>query len=276
MVALDADTGKLKWYFQFTPHDVHDWDATEIPVLLDANWEGQPKKLLIQANRNGFFYVLDRTNGQFLHANAFAHVTWAKGIDAKGRPIVLPGSNPSAGGTLVCPGAGGGTNWMSPSYNPHTGLLYVACREQCDKFYTSPQAYRQGHLYIGSSWETIPDGKDWGGLRAFDPLTGTLKWDFKYTSAPWGGAMSVAGGVVFAGDMEGNLIALDGRTGQHLWHFQTGSAIIASPISYAVNGRQYVVIPSGSALFAFALPETEPARSVQQAAHTSIKASSGR
>jgi alcohol dehydrogenase (cytochrome c) len=276
MVALDADTGKLKWYFQFTPHDVHDWDATEIPVLLDVNWEGQPRKLLIQANRNGFFYVLDRTNGQFLHANAFSHITWAKGIDAKGRPIVLPGSNPTPEGTLVCPGAGGGTNWMSPSYNPHTGLLYVACREQCDKFFTSPQAYRQGHLYIGSSWETIPDGKDWGGLRAFDPLTGTLKWDFKYTSAPWGGAMSVAGGVVFAGDMEGNLIALDARTGQHLWHFQTGSAIIASPIAYAVNGRQYVAIPSGSALFAFALPENEATGGIQQAAETAAKSSSGR
>jgi len=276
MVALDANTGKVKWYFQFTPHDVHDWDATEIPVLLDADWQGHPRKLLVQANRNGFFYVLDRTNGEFLLGKAFAHVTWAKEIAPNGRPVVLPGSDPTPEGTRVCPGAGGGTNWMSPSYNPHTQLLYVACREQCDRFFTSPQAYRLGHLYMASNWQSIPDGKDWGGLRAYDPLTGTLKWDFKYSSAPWGGAMSVAGGVVFAGDMEGNLIALDAHTGGNLWHFQTGSAIIASPISYAVNGRQYVVIPSGSALFAFALPESDPAKGIQQAADTGPKSSNSR
>jgi alcohol dehydrogenase (cytochrome c) len=139
VVALDADTGKLKWYFQFTPHDVHDWDATEIPVLLDMEFKGKPRKLLVQANRNAFYYVLDRTNGEFLHASAFARQTWAKEIGPDGRPVVLPGTDPTPDGNYVCPGVSGATNWMSPSYNPRTGLFYVATREQCDMYFSSPQ-----------------------------------------------------------------------------------------------------------------------------------------
>ncbi len=255
VVALTADTGKLGWYFQFTPHDVHDWDSTEVPVLVDADWKGQRRKLLVQANRNGFFYVLDRTNGKFLLAKPYARNTWAKEIGPDGRPVVLSGTDPTPEGNAVCPGIGGATNFMSPSYSPQTRLFYLAAREQCDKVTTATQPYREGHLYWGSGFRPVPGEKDWGAVRALDPGTGAIKWEFKYYSAPWAGVLSTAGGVVFAGDMEGNLIALDARTGKHLWHFQTGSSIYASPMTYSVDGRQYVVIPAGSALFAFALPE---------------------
>lgn len=256
VVALDADTGKLKWYFQFTPFDVHDWDATQVPVLLDTEFQGRPRKLLLMANRNGFFYVLDRANGKFLLGKPFARVTWAKEIGADGRPVVLPGSDPTPEGNYVCPGLAGGTNWMSPSYNPQTGFFYVAVREQCDLFYTAPQKYREGQLFFGSLFHARPGEKDWGAVRALDPRTGQMKWEFKYYSAPWAGTLSTAGGLVFAADLEGYLIALDAETGKSLWNFYTGSSIAASPMTYAVDGKQHVVIPSGSALFSFTLPDS--------------------
>ena len=257
VVALDADTGKLKWHFQFTPHDVHDWDATEVPMLLDLEFEGRPRKLLVQANRNGFFYVLDRTNGEFLLARPFARITWAKEIGPDGRPVVLPGTDPTPEGNYVCPGLSGGTNWMSPSYNPQTGLFYVAAREQCNLFFSSPQPYREGVLYWGSTYQPVSDEKEWGALRALDPRTGKIKWEFKYYSAPRAGTLSTAGGLVFAGDMEGYLIAVDAQAGKELWHFQTGSPLFASPMTYSLDGMQYVTIPSGSALFTFALASEE-------------------
>ncbi len=262
MLALDANTGKLKWFFQFTPHDMHDYDATEIPVLLDLELHGQPRKLLVQANRNGFFYVLDRTNGKFLLAKPFGQVTWAREIGPDGRPVLLPGTDPTPEGTRVCPGAIGATNWWSPSYSPQTGLLYVAAREECDIFKSASSApkFREGHIFWGSTYGPVSDEKDWGALRALDPRTGEIKWEFKYYSAPNAGVVSTAGGLAFAGDNEGNLIALDARTGKDLWHFQTGAAIYGSPMTFALGGKQYVVIPAGSALFAFALPESELAK----------------
>jgi alcohol dehydrogenase (cytochrome c) len=254
MVALDADSGKLKWHFQFTPHDVHDWDATQVPVLLDLKVEGKPQKLLAQANRNGFYYVLDRTNGKFLFAKPLVRVTWAERIGADGRPVLLLGSEPKPEGNYVCPGSAGATNWMSPSYSPQTGLFYVAVREQCDKYFSSPQPYREGTIFAASVNQPVTDVKDWGALRALDPRTGETEWEFKYYSAPWAGVLSTAGGLVFAADIEGYLMAFDATTGRELWHLQTGSAVYASPMSYAIDGRQYVAIASGSALLAFALP----------------------
>ena len=256
VVAIDADTGKLKWHYQFTPHDVWDWDANEVPMLLDMEFGGRPRKLLVQANRNGFYYVLDRTDGKLLHAKPFARVTWAKEIGADGKPVMLPNSAPTPQGTYVCPGIVGATNWWSPSYNPATGLFYVAVREQCDKFYNFPQDYREGRLFVGGGVQAAPGEKPWGALRALDPRTGALKWEYKYYSAPWAGTLSTAGNLVFAGDMDGYLIAFDARTGKELWHRQTGIAVWASPMSYEVAGKQYVVIPAGSALFAFALPDS--------------------
>jgi alcohol dehydrogenase (cytochrome c) len=257
LIALDPDSGTLKWYYQFTPHDLHDWDATEVPVLLDTTIAGQPRKLLLHANRNGFFYVLDRTNGKFLFAKAFAHQTWAKGIGPDGRPELLPGADPTPEGVKVCPGAVGATNFMSPSYSPQTGLFYVNAREQCDIFTVAPQAFHAGRPYLGSGYSMEADEKDWGALRAIDPATGQIKWEFKHHSAPWAGTLATAGGLVFAGDIEGNLIAFDAGNGKVLWHFQTGSSLYASPVTYSLDGRQYVAIASGQALVTFALPERD-------------------
>ncbi len=256
VVALDADTGKLKWYYQFTPHDVHDWDSTQIPVLADLDFQGRPRKLLLLANRNGFYYVLDRANGKFLQARPFVRVTWAKEIGPDGRPVVLPGTDPTPEGNYVCPGLAGGTNWMSPSLNPQTGLFYVAAREQCDHYFSAEQPFREGQLFFGGNYEDKVPDKAWGALKALNPRTGEVKWEFKYHSAPWAGTLSTAGGLIFAGDEEGYLMAFDAETGKHLWHIQTGSSIAASPMTYALDGKQYVAIPSGSALFSFALPES--------------------
>jgi alcohol dehydrogenase (cytochrome c) len=255
VVALDVDTGALKWHFQYTPHDVHDWDATQIPVLVDRDWGGRPRKLLFHANRNGFFYVLDRSSGELLLAKPFARVNWAKEIGPDGRPVVVPGTDPTPEGTDVCPGVAGATNFMSPAYSPQTGLLYVATREQCDRLFASLQAYRPGGIFWGSAFMGIPGEKEWGALRALDPETGTRKWEFRYQSPPWGGALATSGGLVFAGDMEGYVMALDAATGKLLWRTATGGAVFASPMSYAVEGRQFVALAAGGALFAFALPE---------------------
>ncbi len=260
VVALNADTGKLEWHFQFTPADAHDWDATEVPVLLDMDVNGKPRKLLAHANRNGFFYLLDRTNGEFLFAKPFAKVTWAKDVGVDGRPRLLPAAETSTEGTVVCPGAAGATNWMSPSFSPQTGLLYVATREQCDIFTGIKQPFHPGHPYIGSVYFKPAEEKAWGALRALDPSSGQVKWEFKYLSPPWAGALSTAGGLVFSGDMEGYLIAFDARNGRDLWHFETGAPVTASPMTYAVDGRQYVAIVSGGALLSFALPDVNTAK----------------
>ncbi len=251
LLAFEPDTGKLKWYFQFTKHDEHDWDATQVPVMID---EGG-KHLIVQANRNGFFYVIDRTNGKLISSNPYAKINWSNSKDAEGRPAALKEASPTLGGAPVCPGAIGATNWMSPSYDPQTKLFYVTAREQCDIFSTAPQPYDEGHAYYGSAYFPNDDAQPfWGALRALDPATGQLKWEFKHPSPSWAGALSTAGGLVFTGDSEGNFIALDAASGKVLWHFQCGSAIVASPMSFAIDGKQYVAIAAGSALFAFALP----------------------
>jgi alcohol dehydrogenase (cytochrome c) len=263
MLALDPDTGKLRWHFQFTPHDLHDYDATQIPVLLDAQWDGQPRKLLTLANRNGFLYVLDRGTGKFLSAKAFGKVTWTPGIGPDGKP--LPLTNASTGsaveakekgeGERVCPGALGMTNWYSPSYSPQTKLLYVATSNECDIFTAAPQKYRAGHDFIGSVYVPDPIERPRGALKAIDPLTGEIKWEFPYFSNPNGGALSTAGGVVFGGDSDGNFIALDAATGHDLWHVQLGAAIYSTAITYQIDHKQYVAIPVGAVLFAFAIDQ---------------------
>ncbi len=169
LVALDANTGKLKWHFQFTPHDTHDWDANETPMLLNLKWKGRDRKVVAQANRNGFFYLLDRATGEFLMAKAFSRQNWAKGIDSKGKPIVLPNTEPSEEGTRLCPGLAGGTNWMAPSYNPATGWFYFQVREQCDVYFTQPPVFIAGKAYWGSVSRAASDEKEWGLLKAMDP-----------------------------------------------------------------------------------------------------------
>ena len=251
LLALDTDTGKLLWHFQFTRHDEHDYDATQVPVMIDDG----DRKLIAQANRNGFFYVLDRTNGKLLYATSYAKVSWSTSKDATGRPEPDKKGSPTPEGNRVCPGAAGATNWMSPSYNPQTKLFYVTAREQCDIFATAPQPYEAGHAYYGSAYFPNDEAEPfWGALRALDPATGQLKWEWKHTSPTWAGVLSTAGELVFTGDAEGNFIALDAASGKVLWHFQCGASVNASPMSYAIDGKQYVAIAAGTALFAFGLP----------------------
>ena len=254
IVALDVDTGKLKWYFQPTPHDTHDWDATQTPLLVDAEVGGRPRKLLLQANRNGFFFVLDRETGQFLHAKPFVHTTWAKQEEPNGRPVALPGTDPSTDGTYICPDVTGGTNWFPPSFSPQTGLVYVPARERCAIYYTSPQDFREGDIYWGSTGQAPTNDPGWGALRAIDPQTAEIKWEFKQYSPPRAGTMATAGGLVFAGNAEGYLLAFDARSGKELWHIQTGAPIVAAPATVLLNGKQHVLLAAGGSLFAFALP----------------------
>jgi len=256
-VALDADTGKLRWHYQFTPHDVWDYDATHIPVLADIMLNGQRRKVVLNANRNGFFYVLDRETGKMLLAKPFANTTWAKEIGPDGRPKVLPNTIPNEQGAMVCPATAGATNFMSPSYDPKLGLMFVTTREGCMTFYAWKVDYVAGDSFRGGAG-IASDGADGssGGLRAIDPTTGAQRWEFKHTSPTSAGVTSTASGLVFTGDSEGNVIALDGRTGKDLWHYQTGSGIFASATTYMLDGKQHVVMPSGATLTAFALPDT--------------------
>lgn len=256
VLALDPDTGKLKWYFQFTPHDLFDYDATETPVLLDADYQGRPRKLLLQANRNGFVYVLDRTDGQFLSATPFVDkLNWAKGVDAKGRPI-RSGIKPSPGGTRICPSYAGATNWFSPSYNPATGLLYFLALEDCELYFTKPQTFVPGRTYYASGVRRIPGEHAQKLLLAYDLSEGKIAWRYKQLGDGYsaGGTLTTAGGLVFFGDNADSFEAVNAQTGKPLWHFNTGQALHASPMTYAINGKQYVAIAAGSDIFAFALP----------------------
>jgi len=251
LLALDPDTGKLKWHFQFTKHDEHDYDATQVPVLVD---DGN-RHLIAQANRNGFFYVIDRSNGKLLSATPYGKVTWSNAKDANGVPIERKEASPTLTGVPVCPGAIGATNWMSPTYDPQTKLFYVTAREQCDIFSTAPQPYEAGHAFYGSAYFPNDDAQPfWGAVRAIDPATSRIKWELKHLSPSWSGVLSTAGGLVFSGDAEGNFMALDAASGKILWHFQCGAAIYAGPMTYAIDGKQYVAIAAGTALFAFGLP----------------------
>jgi len=258
LVALDADTGKLKWYFQFTPHDTHDWDAQAWPVLLDTTYEGRPRKLLLHPNRNGFFYLLDRTTGEFLRAKPYVEqLNWARGIDAKGRPLAVPDMEPSPSGKRVCPSVRGASNWMSPSYNPQTGLIYVPVLEQCDIYTSSAKTPEPMKNFAGTGGESIPKEPGKFYLRAFDPRTGEKRWEYPMTGRGemWAGTVSTAGGVVFFGDDDGQLVALDARTGKHLWHFYMGQVLTASPITFMAGGKQFVTIAAETDVFTFGLFE---------------------
>ncbi|MFN8009461.1 MAG: PQQ-dependent dehydrogenase, methanol/ethanol family [Terriglobia bacterium] len=263
VVALDADTGKLKWYYQFTPHDTHDWDAQEFPVLIDTSFHGKPRKLLVQANRNGFFYVLDRTNGKMLLGKPFVKkLTWAKGIREDGRPEVIPDMDPTPEGKKVCPGVKGATNWFSPSYNPDTGLLYVMSIEQCDIYYSSARPFVKGEAYDGTAADAIPSEPGQFFLRAIDIQTGDIRWEIpmtiKDTGESWPGTLATAGGLVFYADNEGYFCAVDARNGRQLWHFNMGQRVVASPMCYSIGGKQYVTIATATQIFTFGLFEPIP------------------
>src|SRR6202158_246879 len=256
VLALDPETGKLKWYFQFTPHDLFDYDATETPVLVDAVYQGQPRKLLVQANRNGFLYVRDRTTGKFLSATQFSQkLNWAKGIDADGRPI-RTNLQPSAEGTEICPGIVGATNWYSPSYNPANHLFYFLALEECGTFFLKPERFSEGRTYYATGFQRTRGTKGQKLLLAYNLDKGAFEWQYPQTGDgnSSGGTMTTAGGLVFFGDDAESFEAVAANTGAPLWHFTTGQKMHASPMSYAIRGKQYVAIASGSDIFSFALP----------------------
>ena len=281
ILALDAKTGRLRWHYQFTPHDLWDWDAQEPPVLIDAVFQGQPRKLLLQANRNGFFYVLDRADGKVLQATPFVKkLTWASGIGRDGRPQLVPGNTPDANGVTTCPAIRGATNWMSTSYSPATRLFYVMAVENCFVYRSTmfgggrgrgagpapvaPPPQARGAAPAAATFGLPGGGFNRGGpggggtmaLRALDLDSGRVAWEIPQVgnSNNYAGTLSTAGGIVFYGQASGEFAAVNARTGAHLWHFETQETWKASPMTYMVNGRQYVAITSGANVLAFALP----------------------
>jgi acido-empty-quinoprotein group A len=250
IVALDADTGKFKWYFQPSPHDVHDWDAVQTPVVFDGDFHGAPRKLIAQASRNGFFFLLDRVTGEHLVTSPFIETNWTDGIDKRGRPIAKLDKYPAANGSLVSPGSNGATNWMSPTFDNDTGLFYVSARRMFSIFYLTAVGKAEG----------------WGGrdrnlwaesaLQAIYYQTGKIAWTHELgPGEDVAGLMTTAGGLLFTADTSGNLIALDAKTGKTLWHSYGGGAMVSSPSTYMLDGRQYVLTGVQGVLFAWALPE---------------------
>jgi alcohol dehydrogenase (cytochrome c) len=304
VVALDADTGKLKWYFQFTPGDEYDWDATQVPVLANIDWKGQPRKVMLWANRNGFYYMLDRQTGKFLLGKNFVKQNWAVGLDENGRPVKDPGHWPKPmGGVYTEPFVQGGTNWYPPSFSPHTGLFYIPTWENSGKGTTSPKGdpgpWVEGERYEGTGRDRAADGtvlrqgylathpeaatrvaklsaegargpaqrparisaqykseeEGYGAIRALDPKTGEKVWDFHMVAYTESGVLSTGGDVVFGGGMDGDFVGLDAKTGELLWGVYLGGPNASGPISYAVNGKQYIIGTGAGTMYAFALPD---------------------
>jgi alcohol dehydrogenase (cytochrome c) len=256
VLALDADSGELKWYFQFTPHDLYDYDATETPVLINTKENGTVKHLLVQANRNGYFYVLDRANGKFLYATPFVQkLNWAKGVDASGRPI-LTGRIPTPEGSYICPGIVGATNWFSPSYNPDTGLFYVVALENCSILFAQPRKFVAGETFYNTGTNHSSTEQSQKIVLALSLADGKTVWRYPQvgTGRSWGGTLTTAGGLLFFGDDSESFEAVEATTGRTLWHFNTGQTIRASPMTYAVDDVQYMVVVSGSDVFSFSLP----------------------
>ena len=257
IVALDPETGKLVWAFQPSVHDTHDWDAVETPVLVNGDFHGKPAKMLMQSSRNGYFFVLDRTNGKSLLTTPFGPVNWAKGLDAKGQPIPNEEKEPAPDGRLIAPDEGGMTNYRSPSFDKKTGLFLVDAHPSWSLYFQKPADGTYG--WAGADYGV------WGKaeLEAIDYQTGKIKWShYLGKNGAGAGVLTTDSGVAFTGDAYGNFLALETATGKTLWHAMPGPQMQSSPMSYALDGRQYVLTSSGSVLFAWALPEgAETARS---------------
>jgi acido-empty-quinoprotein group A len=250
IVALNPDTGKLVWYFQASPHDTHDWDNVETPVLIDGEFHGQKRKMLAQAARNGFFFLLDRTNGKNLVTSSFVGTNWAKGLDGKGQPISDPKKEPQTDGTLLNIVAGGGTNWMPPSFDPETGLFYVdASLGYSLAYLTDTDAKPEG--YGGSGRNLFSEH----AIKAIDYQTGKIRWSHVFPGKGYGssGMLTTAGKLLFSGDPSGNLIAWDPATGKILWHFGLEAPAANGPMTYELDGKQYLVVGAGDTLYGFAL-----------------------
>ena len=255
-LALDGATGDLAWYFQFTPHDVHDWDAIQIPILGDIMFEGEMRKVMMWANRNAFYYTLDRETGEFLVGTPFAQQTWAEGLDGNGRPIRVPNTAPTPEGVVVSPPIGGGTNWWSPAYSPRTGLFYVNAFDGEQEYFTRDEEYVEGETFMGGGGNNVlPIEHYQSYIRALDPATGNLRWEYPIAPRSTSGLLSTEGDLVFGGTVDGYFFALDALTGEELWHINVGSRVHSGPMTYAVDGEQYVSVAAGNVVFAFGLDD---------------------
>ena len=268
VVALDADTGKLKWHFQFSPHDGFDYDSVQVPVLADLTWKGRPRKTMLWGNRNGFFYVLDRSTGEFLLGSPFVKQTWAVGLDERGRPIPAKDRMPSAEGSLTYPGVQGGTNWYAPSFSPVTGLFYLtAWDDYPGVYYSWDQQYEAGKWFAGGSVRaslpsivrqeirTLGPESGYGAIRALDPATGRRVWEYRMNDVSDSGLLTTSTGLLMSGNREGHFFALNAKDGKLLWNKYLGGQVASSPVTWSVDGQQYVSIASGHALFTFGLPD---------------------
>ncbi|MXW34898.1 MAG: PQQ-dependent dehydrogenase, methanol/ethanol family [Acidobacteria bacterium] len=256
VLALNGDGGNLEWYFQFTPHDIHDWDAIQVPILADILYEGEMRKAMLWANRNAFYYTLDRETGEFLVGKPYALQTWAEGLDENGRPIRVPNMEPSVEGTLVSPTIGGGTNWWSPTFSPRTGLLYVNAFDGEQIFFIREEEYVEGEQYLGGGGESAgPIDNYHSAVRAINPATGDVQWEYPIAPRSTSGLMSTAGDIVFGGTVDGYFFAIDAVSGEELWYMTVGARVHSAPISYAVDGEQYVSIAAGNVVFTFGLAE---------------------
>ena len=254
VLALDGTSGNMDWYFQFTPHDVHDWDAIQVPILADIEYEGATRKVMMWANRNAFYYTLDRETGEFLVGKPYALQTWAEGLDENGRPIRLPDTFPTEEGVVVSPSIGGGTNWWSPAFSPQTGLFYVNAFDGEQRYFKRNEDYVEGENFTGGGGENVrPNETYHSAIRAIDPATGDQRWEFPIQPRSSAGITTTAGNLVFSGSVDGYFFALNAETGEELWHTSVGARVHSAPMTYAVDGRQYVTIAAGNVIFTFGL-----------------------
>ena len=254
LIALDPDTGAKKWHFQYTPHDMNDWDSTQTPTLVDSTVKGQPRKMVVLANRNGFYYALDRTTGKFIAGRPYVKQTWASGLDEVGRPMRLPKAEPTNEGTLIWPSLAGGSNWYSSTYSPKTDLYYVNVKEMAAIYYKGDADYKPGAQFNGGGQDDYKGEEPYGAVRALDVASGEMRWEYKLHSPSHCGVMATGGGLVF-GSNSTAFFALDAAKGSLLWRFESGGGggIDANPITYMHGGKQYVAIAAGHALLVFSL-----------------------
>ena len=254
VLALNGVTGNMDWYFQFTPHDIHDWDAIQVPILADIRYEGETRKVMMWANRNAFYYTLDRETGEFLTGKPYALQTWAEGLDENGRPIRVPNMEPSPEGTLVSPTIGGATNWWSPAFSPRTGLFYVNAFDGEQLFFIRDEDYVEGEQYTGGGGENAGPIENYhSAIRAIDPASGDVRWEYPIAPRSTSGLLTTAGDLVFGGTVDGYFFAIDAVSGEELWHVAVGARVHSAPVTYSVNGEQFVTIAAGNVVFTFGL-----------------------
>ena len=255
-LALNGDTGEIAWHFQFTPHDVHDYDSIQVPILADIEYQGSTRKVMMWANRNAFFYTIDRETGEFLEGEAYATQTWAQGLDPNGRPIPTPGMAPTYEGILVSPPIVGATNWYSPAYSQQTKLFYVTSFDGEQEFFKRDEDYEEGERFTGGGGRyNQPMDAFHSSIRAINPATAQIEWEFPIMPRSSAGITTTAGGIVFTGSADGYFFALDAASGEELWHISLGARVHAAPMTYAIDGQQFVTIASGNVVYTFGLKE---------------------